>query len=485
MASNQNKGPVDTEQNNTQQTGSSAEVDKKVKKPYEESYLRVSKNTLYMIIALWMEDFVEEAPEQHRRVGAVLVLPNDVALAADCSRDEVHAAARLLIKHSGKTHGCKMFMSRKPCPFCAKLLVQSKVKRVFFLPTREPEYYRPPEDIEADQSLDVTGAKSLEEYNDEKMKEVEIMFTASAIAQTKFVLRVEEPVGNLAKKLTPNEIEKDVQERTRSFSKKYSPDESSKWDIDAIKTNLPWPSYDKKMHKKVHSDFAEVMEWIARVLVTNDRGLNYKFISCNEKSENSTGFNPLPLSNSDDEKKALRFIEIARLLAQRTDDPTTGVGAVIVSQEMEVLAFGWNGYPFGAQYGEFARASDKDNKNAEDDEDNTNPHEKIDEKYPYSIHAEQNALLMRNSKNLKDAILFVTKCPCDECTPLLAMEGIKTVVVDDDILSRMGVDSEKKLGYKRFPKMVEEGKFVCFETQKKQAAETGIAPGKAKQKVDL
>ncbi|XP_028402186.1 cytidine and dCMP deaminase domain-containing protein 1-like [Dendronephthya gigantea] len=427
-----------------------------LKKSYEKSYLRVSKDTLYMIIALWMENLVDEAPEQHNKIGGVLVSPNDVIFAADCSRDDVHAAARLLIKHSGKTQGCKMFMSRKPCPFCAKLLVQSKVKRVLFLPTREPEYYRSPAD---------------KLYNDEKMKEVEIMFTASAIAQTKFVLRVEEPVGERAKKLTPEDQIKVVQERTRLFSQKYSPVKSSKWGVDAIKTKLPWPSYDQKMHKKVHSDFAEVMQWIARVLVTNDRGLDYKFISCNEKSTNSTGFNPL--SNSAHEKKAKRFIEIARLLAQRTDDPTTGVGAVIVSQEMEVLAFGWNGYPFGAQYGEFARASDKDNKNAEDDED---PHEKIDEKYPYSIHAEQNALLMRNSKNLKDSILFVTKCPCDECTPLIAMEGIKTVVVDDDVLSRMGVDSEKKLGYKRFPKMVAEEKFVCFETQKKQAPEAGVVP---------
>jgi tRNA(Arg) A34 adenosine deaminase TadA len=134
-----------------------------------------------MIIALWMEDSelaTENAPEQtpegYKKVGAVLVLPNDVVLAADCSRKDVHAVARLLMKHCDKAKGCKMFMSRKPCPMCAKLLVQSKVERVLFLPF-EPEYDPLPE--RASMTIQVDN-----------------LFTASAIAQTKFVLQVEKPV---------------------------------------------------------------------------------------------------------------------------------------------------------------------------------------------------------------------------------------------------------------------------------------------------
>ncbi|XP_028402086.1 cytidine and dCMP deaminase domain-containing protein 1-like [Dendronephthya gigantea] len=436
-----------------------------LKKSYEKSHLRVSKDTLYMIIALWIEDFVDddEAPEKSKQhnVGAVLVSPNDVILTADCSRDEVHAAARLLIKHSGKTEGCKMFMSRKPCPLCAKLLVQSKVKRVFFLPTREPEYYRSPEkDTACAQSQ---NDNTDNDENKKRMKEVEIMFTASAIAQTKFVLRVEKPVGDLAKELTPD---KKVEEHKRSLIAKYMPE---KWDKETIKEYLPWPSYDDKMHREVHSNFEDVMEWVARVFVMKKRELD-KFIDCTEKAKDSKDFNPV--SNPDHRKIARLFLEIARLLAQRTDDPTTGVGAVIVSQEMEVLAFGWNGYPFGAQYGEFARASQKDNQNVQDKttkikqqrQDNkvkTNLPEEIDEKYPYVIHAEQNALLMRNSKNLKNSILFVTRCPCDECTPLLAMEGIQTVIADDDIKF-----PTRTTGYEIFPEMVKDNKFVCYETTK-------------------
>ena len=149
---------------------------------YVKSYSRISKDSLYMILALWMENFVDELPEDHNRVGAVLVLPNDIVCAADCSRDGVHAVARLLMNHYDKARGSKMFMSRKPCAMCAKLLVQSKVKRVLFLPF-EPEYYRLANEV-----------KEKEDPNKTQMKQVDNLFTASSIAQTKFVLKVEESV---------------------------------------------------------------------------------------------------------------------------------------------------------------------------------------------------------------------------------------------------------------------------------------------------
>ena len=169
---------------------------------YAKSNPRISKDDLFMILALWMEDFplgetevdekisddhkeqTLEAQEQNsqkdgktpdsaeadkkapvknrkpnvpedktssgketsnkdveqRKVGAVLVLPNDVFYAADCTRDGEHAVARLLMKHYDKAEGAKVFMSRKPCATCTKLLVQSKVNRVLYLPL-EPEYH--------------------------------------------------------------------------------------------------------------------------------------------------------------------------------------------------------------------------------------------------------------------------------------------------------------------------------------------------------
>ncbi|CAB4036783.1 cytidine and dCMP deaminase domain-containing 1-like [Paramuricea clavata] len=422
---------------------------------YAKSYSRVSKDNLYMIIALWMENFVKEAPEDHNKVGAVLVLPNDVIFAADCSRDGVHAVARLLMKHYDKAKGCKMFMSRKPCPMCAKLLVQSKVERVLFLPF-EPEYYRSPEPYKRN-TTSTTRKKVTEKrkkYNNTQMKQVDDLFTASSIAQTRFVLQVEKPVlKDAEQKKTSAKKKKHIRDEIDRLNHEYGFERNLKW-IRLIRDELPWPAFDKEIKAEVLVYFANAMEWMARANVLQGRGLNYEFELCSEKSKNSNAFNPV--SKTTDAEQARHFMSIARFLAERTDDPKTGVGAVIVSQEKEILSFGWNGFPLKALYGEFPRAS-KDDKSI------------VDKKYPYVIHAEQNALLMRNEKNIKGAILFVTKSPCNECAPLIAMQGIETVVVDDDVLSRDDKAKKSGLGYKKFPDMIKRGKFVCFQTREPRA----------------
>ncbi|XP_028402188.1 cytidine and dCMP deaminase domain-containing protein 1-like [Dendronephthya gigantea] len=404
MESNQEAN--ETQQNDKQATVSSNQEGKS----YAKNPPRISKDNLYMIIALWMEDFVDEAPEHHKQVGAVLVSPSDVIFAADCSRDDVHAVARLLIKHRGKTEGCKMFMSRKPCPLCAKLLVQSKVKRVLFLPTREPEY-----------NLDRNVC------NTEHMRQVDTLFTASSIAQTKFVLQVEDPViAEASESLKGNE---------------ETCKEGSVENYSAFEENSEWIELNKTMMEQIEEYFKKVKEWLAVVLVQpGDRELKLYNAKTEERKHHT--------------KHDQRFMEIARFLAQRTDDPEIGVGAVIVSPENEILAFGWNGFPFKAHYGEFPRASSKAGKDTPD------------KKYPYSIHAEQNALLMRNTKNLKDAVLYVTKSPCDECAPLIAMEGIKTVFVDGKVERRKPLERHQlghKLGYNWFVDKVDDGTFTCFK----------------------
>ena len=458
---------------------------------YVKSYSRISKDSLYMILALWMENFVDELPEDHNRVGAVLVLPNEIVCAADCSRDGVHAVARLLMNHYDKARGSKMFMSRKPCPMCAKLLVQSKVKRVLFLPF-EPEYYRLAEDPNKTQI----------------MKQVDNLFTASSIAQTKFVLKVEESVlkdvirkadqsvlidlvskihsrdsndallkcersvledGVLLKSVgedaeptssTKTFDREEIKREKKMLIDKFGFEKNDKWTTKSIQEDLGWSEYDE-IEKEVQDYFDSAMEWIALAKVLQGRGLNYEFQRCKSSdsvnSGNSVDFDPV--NNTVHARQARHFITMARFLSERTDDPKTGVGAVIVSYpEMEILSFGWNGFPFKALYGEFARASgkDKSDKSVQD------------KKYPYIIHAEQNALLMRNTNNIKDAILFVTKSPCSECTPLIAMQGIKIVVVDDkeDVMSRGDATQPNGLSYEAFPDLVEKGKIVCFQTKK-------------------
>ena len=71
---------------------------------YTDREPRISKDNLSMVLALWMERFPvrddeNKADDSFRKVGAVLVLPNDMLYAVDCSRDGVHGIARLLTKH--------------------------------------------------------------------------------------------------------------------------------------------------------------------------------------------------------------------------------------------------------------------------------------------------------------------------------------------------------------------------------------------------
>lgn len=71
-------------------------------------------------------------------------------------------------------------------------------------------------------------------------------------------------------------------------------------------------------------------------------------------------------------------------LAERTDDPKSGVEAVFINKK-EAVKLGWSGFPKKTRYRKFARASQKD-KGIQD------------KKFPYVIRAEQNALYFIDTK---------------------------------------------------------------------------------------
>ena len=401
---------------------------------YADRGSRITKENLYMALALWMERCPPSDPQvtPFKKVGAVLALPNDILYAVDCSRNGVHGVARLLMKHHDMPKDCKIFVSRKPCSFCTKLLVQSQVKRVFYLPI-EPEY----------KDLD-------EEKFKEEMSCVDNLFKVSPIGQATFVPKVEHDVFKSAEKKKKTETPQDILAKIEGNL--YATYWNDEW-MAQVKNNLPWPAFDDKMKEQVQKDFFDLFKWMAQASVGSETGYEFKALNRNGTPE-TIPFDPERNAELDG-KMASHFITMAKLLAERTDEPTQGVGAVIINKDKDIVALGWNGFPTKALYGEFARASrhDKDVK---------------DKKYPYSIHAEQNALLMRNTKDVVDGTLFVTKTPCDECTPLLEMlmQGIKIVVIS----GKMQNEQRKGLSYSKFSDKVESGVFICFETKPKPAA---------------
>ena len=480
---------------------------------YSERPPRITKEDLFVVLALWMEHFPVESEQDlakdnedtkhhysgHRKVGAVLVLPGpDIVYAVDCTRDGVHGVARLLMNHPDVAKGSKVFVSRKPCSFCTKLLVQSKVERVYF-PPFEPEYHgvlkftseeletfmsscelpvasqrNVPADSNKDLSaLEIHNRKSvLEKFNsdgvldhltavvienlkleksseleelisnkavklaleqfDREKSQVDTLFKRSTVGQSVLVPKVEETVLEREKK--KDEMDNIRKRKMEELFDKFCKEE---W-IKTVKDNLSWPVFDENMANKFKEDFAKTMEWMARILV--ESGLDI---------DEEISFQPVVGEGKPKELQSKQFahlIGMAQFLARRTDDPKRGVGAVIANEKMEIKALGWNGFPLKAIYGEFPRASDTD---VEVDK----------KKYPFIIHAEQNALLMRNDKNLEGGTLFVTRSPCHECVPLIQMQGIKTVVLG----KRLETKASARLSYSTFAEKVKKGNFTCYE----------------------
>ena len=109
------------------------------------------------------------------------------------------------------------------------------------------------------------------------------------------------------------------------------------------------------------------------------------------------------------------FMGIAFLSDKRSKDPVTQVGACIVIDD-KIIGIGYNGFPRG---------------NNDDNMPWGKEGEYLETKYPYVVHAELNAILNSN-KSVKDATIYVTHFPCNECSKAIIQSGISKVVYFSD-----------------------------------------------------
>lgn len=105
------------------------------------------------------------------------------------------------------------------------------------------------------------------------------------------------------------------------------------------------------------------------------------------------------------------FLDIAALVASRSEDASTKVGCVIVGPDHELRATGYNGMPRGV---------------AAKPERLERP-----EKYLWTSHAESNAVCnaARSGVALKGCTAFVTHMCCADCARMLIQAGITNVWV--------------------------------------------------------
>ena len=105
------------------------------------------------------------------------------------------------------------------------------------------------------------------------------------------------------------------------------------------------------------------------------------------------------------------FMGVAVLASKRSKDPNTQVGACIVDKNNIILSTGYNGLPYGCS-----------------DDEYTWERTVEDTKYKYVVHAELNAILNAQGKDLKNARIFVDLFPCNECAKAIIQCGIKEVI---------------------------------------------------------
>ena len=122
----------------------------------------------------------------------------------------------------------------------------------------------------------------------------------------------------------------------------------------------------------------------------------------------------------------LRYMRMARTWAENSYCVRRKVGALLVKDKM-IISDGYNGTPTGFP-------------NVCEDENNVS--------YPYVLHAEANALtkVARSNNSSVGATLYVTACPCMECSKLIIQSGIRRVVYGEEYRLADGIDLLRQAG---------------------------------------
>lgn len=115
-----------------------------------------------------------------------------------------------------------------------------------------------------------------------------------------------------------------------------------------------------------------------------------------------------------------RFLGLAKVIASWSKDSSTGVGAVIVSDNGDPISFGFNGFPRGIH--EAPELTERPNK------------------YDFTEHAERNAIYL-SRRDLRGTTMFVTHFPCPGCARGIVQSGITRLVVDSNYSNNLSKDS--------------------------------------------
>ena len=106
------------------------------------------------------------------------------------------------------------------------------------------------------------------------------------------------------------------------------------------------------------------------------------------------------------------FFNLVYLVAMKSKDMSTHIGAIIVDSKKRIISCGYNGFPRGTI-------------------DSMPEKQERPKKYFWVTHAELNAIL-NASRSVEGCIMYTNGIPCTECAKAIIQSGIQKVVVDKE-----------------------------------------------------
>ncbi|XP_054479571.1 cytidine and dCMP deaminase domain-containing protein 1 [Anoplopoma fimbria] len=436
---------------------------------------RLSKVNLFTLLSLWMELFPQEQSEEDdhseiRGTGLVVVRDSKV-VGLHCSGPELHAGQAAIIQHGACLADCQLYFSRRPCATCLKMIINAGVSQISFWPgdpevsilrptsTNHSSANGPPARITEEAALDAVATEKLKsnsrphicvllqplapglaQFVDETSRECDFMEKIS-----------DDDPGLNTDDLYNRERTRHLKDFSRQLLVKMSEQHREILTHMGLENFCVEPSFSNLRHNM--RELVEVLAAVAAGVPQQHHGFHREQHSTPEPSPAKSSLPPHHEGLS--QEVARHCIIQARLLAYRTEDPKVGVGAVIWAKapsaasdgmrSLYLVGCGYNAYPAGSHYAEYPQMDTKQG-------------DRQRRKYRYIVHAEQNALTFRTRHIKPDepTMLFVTKCPCDECVPLIRGAGITHIYTTDQ-------DRDKDKGdisYLRFGSLRSIQKFI-------------------------
>lgn len=332
---------------------------------------RVSKDSVFQYLAL-----IAAQHKTHVKYGggpsAVLVTPDSILLGVAWKKSkDVDAIQRLLVTFGRECRGCTMYLSGLPEPdVTIKMLAQSGINKLVI-------------------TAEKPGAEDTQLQLLQKFCFVSSMSVSWSVPDI--------PTAKQLKAVSPRKshVPKPVQ-RLRSTERGIS-------------------------GEKAHNTAMEVVENLLAKGEGSEQEYSFDKVNFKKRYDQLKQDDTYPsLADVHESIKSVNnpvFMAMASAVALWSEDPRTGVGCVILTSDQSMVqGIGWNGFSPGTSVFDQPRYEGEDEK-------------KMKTKYPYVLHAEQNALLFRPVRaNFENAVVFTTMFPCNECLPLLVEAKVSKIV---------------------------------------------------------